>query len=532
MADDPPPRRPSRSSRGVKSSYDENASDDEFEANIRGYDPKAAAESDIEASSANHSNSSDSDHDERDNDRGNNDENDPENIDIAGVNIVDISDDDEAAAAANEAAAADEDDDGAPTQQSFPPERREYHLRLYNQVLEHYGLMYIRQCTVGQLSTMAVTFIRSDEARGFRKPDVQSLIDAHHNEHGDESFHDQELNELCCILDYIIKQKCCIHSIIRCLEAGDLRIRVIVGEGNPDFNGQPIPDVYVFIPARLVYEICQGAAFRWFDDYRGFGGHVKEFQAARYLVGLYSARILDLDAKDARTTGTLLAVHEEDEEQLHYGENGVLHSVCRPLEPTYVNKSHYVVTLSVPGAPGEAHKIRLHRLGLILANQLGLTVFTQGNLEAIGLTLPQDSTYDMHLNAYRPLTNTNERKTILSQLRTGDEYSRQCDGDHCLSSDEAYYYIHGLSCMSAVSHRCNMCNIYVRRNAGHWCKGFALAEYIDGNTFSLVNTTFIDRITFRGGEARFDGAPIEETDVFTLLPRLENWIVDVDDDNE
>eukprot|EP00986_Skeletonema_menzelii_P001660 scaffold457_cov113-Skeletonema_menzelii.AAC.1 len=65
MADDPPPRRPSRrSSRGVKSSYDENASDDEFEANIRGSDPKAAAESDIEASFSNHSNSSDSDHDE------------------------------------------------------------------------------------------------------------------------------------------------------------------------------------------------------------------------------------------------------------------------------------------------------------------------------------------------------------------------------------------------------------------------------------------------------------------------------------
>ncbi len=247
------------------------------------------------------------------------------------------------------------------------------------------------------------------------------------------------------------------------------------------------------------------------------------------MVGLYSARVRDLGAVSAGRTGTLLAVHEEGEDLRHYDESGVPHSVERPIEPSWKKISYM---LHLHGSSNEAHSILLHRLVLILVNQLGLNVFTEGNLEAIGLTLPRGSTYDMHLNAYRPLTHTNERKAILRQLRVGNEYSRQCDGDHCLSSDKAYYYIHGLSCMSAVLHRVNICNTHVRRKAGHWCKGFVLAEYIDGKTFSEVDTAFIDRITFQGGEARFDGAQIEETDVFTLLPRLENWIVDVDDDNE
>ena len=273
------------------------------------------------------------------------------------------------------------------------------------------------------------------------------------------------------------------------------------------------------------------------DDYRDFDGHLKRFEKAKYLCGLFSSRVFDTDAWSAQNNGTLLGTFAENEDQVHYNDRGML-PIDRPVQASW-KKNHYEYDLrgaeNVHGATNLRefdHTIRTHRLPLILADQLGLTVFTDGNLEAIGLVLPEGTKYDMHFNAYRPLNlrSNNERKTILRKLKYGDEYSRQCDGDHCLGSDRRFLYLHGLSCMTAVAHRTNICNSHTRRNAGHWCAGFILSSYTDGTTFNGVNTAFIERFSFEGGEAKFDGEPIAETNVFELLPPLENWIIGVDDE--
>ena len=134
-------------------------------------------------------------------------------------------------------------------------------------MLECYDLMYIYQLTIGQLATLAKKLIKSQEAQQLRKPAVQRLVDEFHRTHGDdERLHDQELNELCCIIDYIVKIKCNIHSILSRLEEGDPRF-IVMHFPNDDFDGTPlVPDVCVFLPERLRYEICQGAANRWFGE--------------------------------------------------------------------------------------------------------------------------------------------------------------------------------------------------------------------------------------------------------------------------
>ena len=327
MAEAPPPppprRQPSRLSGAAGVNFNEESSDGEFEAMIQSHDLKASLESD--ASTNNHTDedsSSDSEHQVDHDDNNSHDSDgsvsvdsnesrlspvvDGDNSDVDGddvasngddavyegeeeppqavevINVNDTSDDDDdLAAAANRAAAAandgeessassssassssDSSDDEEP--QPFPHEKRQEYLRNYDEVLHHYRLKYIHWCTVGQLATKAVDFIRSAEAVAFRDPEVQQLINEHHAQHGQQSFHKQELNELCCIMDYLIKQKCIIHSIIRRLEAGDPRIRVFARETNPDF-GRRVMDVYVFIPAELRYQICQGAACRWFSE--------------------------------------------------------------------------------------------------------------------------------------------------------------------------------------------------------------------------------------------------------------------------
>ena len=276
----PPPRRQSSRLAGTTgvNNFNED-SDGELEAMIRGHDPKAALESDASTNNQSDDSSSDQEHQVDHDNSSDDDSAAAANRAAANRAAANRTAANRAAAAANDgeessassssassssaSSSSDSSDDEEP--QPFPDEKRQEYLRNFDEVLSHYHLMFIKHCTVGQLATKAVDFIQSAEAIALRDPEVQQLINEHHAQ-GQQSFHKQELNELCCIMDYLIKQKCIIHSIIRRLEAGDPRIRVFARETNPDF-GRRVMDVYVFIPAELRYQICQGQAFRLFGEF-------------------------------------------------------------------------------------------------------------------------------------------------------------------------------------------------------------------------------------------------------------------------
>jgi hypothetical protein len=95
--------------------------------------------------------------------------------------------------------------------------------------------------------------------------------------------HDVELNELACKLDWFVKLKANILGAIDLLQRSDEDdgCRMAMGlyradesflpadpSDWPESNGEvkvPIRhDVYVWVPAKMASEICQGSAKRWF----------------------------------------------------------------------------------------------------------------------------------------------------------------------------------------------------------------------------------------------------------------------------
>ena len=259
-------------------------------------------------------------------------------------------------------------------------------------------------------------------------------------------------------------------------------------------------------------------------DYRRFGGHHKLFERGRYMFGLYSARVYDTHARNAENNGAPLR-----DNAVHFNAQGIDHRVGRQLVigRHSVNDPARRISLDNANINENNHTFRLHRLTLVLASALRITVFDGGVLERIGVTIPVGSKFDEYI-VYRPLNDANERQAIINALRVGAAHSLQCDGDHHLGYGSIY--CHGLSCVTPESHRMNTCFIHVRRNAGHWCFGLHYSGYTGGFETNAVDTSFVERITFgEGGEdPLFDGEPIVETNLFGILQPLENWIVNVD----
>ena len=61
-------------------------------------------------------------------------------------------------------------------------------------------------------------------------------------------------------------------------------------------------NIFIFTtqaPEKLKYEICQGAARKLIGKYERFKGHSKTLVKNRHLVGLFTARVFDLQAPQA-----------------------------------------------------------------------------------------------------------------------------------------------------------------------------------------------------------------------------------------
>ena len=61
-------------------------------------------------------------------------------------------------------------------------------------------------------------------------------------------------------------------------------------------------NIFIFTtqaPENLEYEICQGAARRLIGVYKAYKGHSKTLPKNRFLVGLFTARVFDLQAAQA-----------------------------------------------------------------------------------------------------------------------------------------------------------------------------------------------------------------------------------------
>lgn len=243
-------------------------------------------------------------------------------------------------------------------------------------------------------------------------------------------------------------------------------------------------------------------------------------------MGLLTGRIFDTSASKSTGgggAGNILGIHAEGEVALHYSDDGTEHAVMRRLpQDNLTRDSTYQVRLQNPNSIEDHHEMKIHRLVCVLAYNYGLSVHNEGNIEdLLGLTLPQGSEYEDHIT-YRPLNydSGNANRARFRALRVGDDYARDCDSDHRLGSSELVYS-HGLVYALPLSHRLNTCWVYVRVNCGHWCLGLHISLYDGGRVTNEPDTSFVDRrISWdeNGANVRFDGNPIEETNVFEMLP--------------
>jgi len=336
------------------------------------------------------------------------------------------------------------------------------------EILRQYDLEYIWFLTLPQHRFLVEMFVR--EKNTHRPSDVEDSIRAFHTSQDPKYYelslpemlshplHDQEKNEIVAMMDPIIKTKGACLQIEDALKEGKL---VALELWDYECN-DVVLDVYGIVPSTLEYEICQGAAFRRFGDYKAYAGHEKEIEPNRYLFGLTTATVYDLDSPYAAykggSDGIPIVVN---------GKTQIMREVaytCRKDDPGYQ------ITIS-------QSNFTLHRFIGIAANSLGISIHAEGVLEKLGIAL-KGTTYD-DIFAYRPLNNSSEAATIARALRVGDAHSRQCDIDHWygrqLRSNNSI-----LMC-GATSHRHNICLTYARKNAGHWCNGLIIGKYVDGN---------------------------------------------------
>ncbi len=231
------------------------------------------------------------------------------------------------------------------------------------------------------------------------------------------------------------------------------------------------------------------------------------------MVGLFTARVFDTSPRHIRDNGALLDVEEEMHE--------------RELQYTFKKKDCiYSIDIAIIG-PEESKTYKLHRFVQITASMYGMSIFAEGMLERLHLSLPDKKRYDDFI-VYRPLESRNENRKILNDLRVGKVHSLQCDVDHRLGSTKARY-LHGLLYAAPTSHRMNTCFTQAREKAGHWCFGLLISKYEGGKVSTSISHEFLKRIKIVNDKPTFDKAAIEGIDPFTVLPPLiKDWIIDVD----
>ena len=275
-------------------------------------------------------------------------------------------------------------------------------------------------------------------------------------------------------------------------------------------------------PETLVYQLCQGAARKLIGVYKAYKGHSKTLTKNKWLVGLFTARVIDTDSNQAveysSTTGSVGKVVG--------GYGSLLDSNRIIREVAYSSDSSDYRTVHV-----DEHAFTLHRFVSIVAANYGFTIFEDGVLRKLGLNL-RGHKYDEYI-AYRAKEYTWD--AIYRALRVGKAHSQQCDVDHRFATDKRF--LDGLLYAAYTSHRMNSCFIKVREDARHWCCGCEIMKYEGGHKSFLRSKTYfpaIYKLYPNGFEAAHDEAYAEglhETDPFEFLPPLTKpWELNEDVD--
>ncbi len=265
-----------------------------------------------------------------------------------------------------------------------------------------------------------------------------------------------------------------------------------------------------------------------------FDGHEKEVTERRYIIGIFTAKLIDTKSKTSQDSGNYgipasVRVNEMDSSHPDSWRDpdGVPAHFIRPisLEEDHSQPGTIQVGLDNPHTlrTGNRTMFKLHRLVHMVAHAHGITIFTDGMLEKVGVKLPSGTTFDEYIT-YKP--SRLRRESIELYLREDDKSrSKQCDMDHRLGRDRRY--LHGLLYSQPISHRMNTCFSYVRRGAGHWCFGLHLAIYINGvESPTTIDNTYVPTVV--GNEVLYNGEQIDETDPFQLLdPNRHAFLRDI-----
>ena len=240
----------------------------------------------------------------------------------------------------------------------------------------------------------------------------------------------------------------------------------------------------------------------------------------RYLVGLFLARVFDLQSQVA-----ILKVGGRES----YGALLPNGNIMREILYT-IDDNTFTRKLMLDNPEGKKHCFTLHRFVLIVASCYGCSIFEKGALAKLGIKIPEGCALDEFLTYHYPRTsNSKEAARLKNALRVDKAHSKQCDGDHRMGRDRRFY--DGILFCLLTSHRMNICFIYMRTEAGHWCCGLVIMPY-DGGLVTDYNSMeyfpALDDLTFptpsqiRSGTAdttALDDLP--RLDFLTILPRVE-----------
>lgn len=253
-----------------------------------------------------------------------------------------------------------------------------------------------------------------------------------------------------------------------------------------------VPAIPFQMLAKLLREICQGAAFAKTGDYgKGKEGH-NLYPDDEYMIDLAGARMFDLKSTVAVPTksGT--------------GGFGVSlfgrHRIMRETAYTYDDETA-TFSVMIRASKEEAartnvsrYKLKLHRLVHILARNHDISIFAPGGFVAAGLgdDLTPDQ-YDAIFN-YEPLhrQSGNDARAIRLAQRVHKRCSYECDVDHYDGRTDRRS--NGLGRCGPESHRINICLDRVRRVVGDWCYGLLAKAYLGGKITVLSENEFTQEI--------------------------------------
>jgi ubiquitin len=377
-------------------------------------------------------------------------------------------------------------------------------------ILDQHDLKHVYLLTVAQLAWLVHRMVKQNNAPPNHDLSEEELYEV-------RSLSDKEHNEFVAQMDYICKLK---GSLLQLSTALMNRTAIALEMYDPDFNKNMI-DIYVEIvehssdnedgTGNLSFELCQGSAKRYFDDYRAFPGHVKIVDKGRYIVGLFHARVFDLKSKFSSFNKCF---------GIPFGD-----SIMREI--VYTSRQvdggqQYEMRLF---GRGKANTVTLHRLVAIVAEEKGLSIFHEEVLGNLGVHLPEGGNYDRYFE-YIPVGGMST-VAIMSEARVGGMYSNQCDVDHRAGRD--CRHLNGLLNCAPTSHRMNACFSHIRIMANHWCCGLIYMEYKGGNesTKGILSSVLddINLLSLHDIEdgKEFDSSKVGELDLFMILRPIKKW---------